>query len=89
MRDLLLMYEIVTDIHIYYNRLAHFDFFTCVCKCIDNSLFRCDYLYILVHLLRNMMHNLRLNLHLPRFTFATKLKPLVSVNQTYTSQNET
>ena len=46
------------------------------------------YIYILVHLFRNMMHNLWLNLPLPRFTFDTKLKPWVRVNQTYASQNE-
>ena len=56
-----------------------------VCEIIE---FCCDYQYLLEHLFRNMMHNLRLNLPLTRFTFDTKLKPWVRLNLTYASQNE-
>ena len=73
-----------------YNRSAQFFpmIYICMCKCVDDASFRCDYLYVLVHLFRNMIHNLRLNLPLPRFTFETKLKPKVWLNRTYVSQNE-
>ena len=54
-----------------------------VCEIIDF-----DYRLSVLHLFRNMMHNLRLNLPLTRFTFDTKLKPCVTLNLTYASQNE-